>query len=198
MVLPLLGATNNSISELEDEILLVSSVVCHTAANLPKVTPRNKKIKDYFKDNHLKDLCHASKASWRSWKQAGRPQGELLANMKQAEKNIQKHIQILRARRQSERREERFRDKSNNRFRVPKMGTTHGQRLLVSGHIITDKEAVKDAWAQHFTRLSSSKDSESPALSNLNSLIYSYRLASFHNEDFVFDHDITTEETRKH
>ena len=197
-VLPLLGATNNSISELEDEILLVSSVVCHAAANLPKVTPRNKKRKDYFNDDHLKDLYHASKASWRSWKQAGRPQeGELLANMKQAKIKIQKYIQILRARRdrtQCERREERFRDKSNNRFRVPKMGTAHGQRLLVNGHIITDKEAVKEAWAQHFTRLSSSKASESPALSNLNSLIHSYRLASFHNEDFIFDHDITTEE----
>ena len=31
-------------------------------------------------------------------------------------------------------------------------------------------------------------------LSNLNSLIHSYRLAYFHNEDFIFDYDITTEE----
>ena len=119
--------------------------------------------------------------------------------MKQAKKKVQKHIQILRARRdrtQSEQREKRFRDKSNSRFKVPKTGTSHGQRLLVGGHTITDKEAVKDAWAQHFMRLSSSKASESPALSNLDSFIHSYRLASFRNEDFVLDCDITTEEVR--
>jgi hypothetical protein len=41
-----------------------------------------------------------------------------------------------------------------------------------------------------------SKTSVPPALSNLESLIPSYRLASFQNEDFVFDYDITTEEIK--
>ena len=82
-VFPFLGATNNSIGELEDEIQFVSAVVCHAAENLPKVTSRTKKRRDYFNDDHLRDLCHASKASWRSWKHAGRPQeGDLLTNMK--------------------------------------------------------------------------------------------------------------------
>lgn len=70
-VLPLLGAANNSIGELEDEIQFVSAAVCCAAEYLPKVTSRTKKRRDYFNDNHLRDLCHASKASWRSWKHAG-------------------------------------------------------------------------------------------------------------------------------
>ena len=47
-----------------------------------------------------------------------------------------------------------------------------------------------------FKNLCSPKASESPALSNLESLIPSYRLASFKDDDFVFDYDITTEEIK--
>ena len=64
----------------------------------------------------------------------------------------------------------------------------------MNGHIVTDKEAVKDAWVQHFKSLSTSKVSESPALSDLDSLVHSSRLASFYNQDFVFDYDIIIEE----
>ena len=77
------------------------------------------------------------------------------------------------------------------RLKVPK-NRTHGQRLHVNGQIVTHKEAVTNAWAHHFKNLCSSKAS---ALSNIESLIPSYRFASFQN-DFVFDYDITTEEIK--
>ena len=78
--------------------------------------------------------------------------------MKRAKREVQKKIQALRARRdrmQSEQREERFKEKFNRRFKVPRTGETHGQRLHVNGQVLTDKEAVLKALAHHFEDLSS-------------------------------------------
>lgn len=105
-------------------------------------------------------------------------EGNLLANMKLTKKTVQKHIQILCSTRDCEQSEQgrKVQREIKQPFQGPKCGTTHAQRLLVDGHIITDKEAVRDAWAQHFIRLNSSMTS---ALSKLDNLIHSYRLVSF-------------------
>ena len=201
IVLPVLNTTNNSVSQLDDEIRLVCSSICLIADNLlPKLRHR-KKRSDYFKDDHLSELCHTSKAAWRVWQQSGRPRdGPLRENMKLAKAEVRKKINALRARRdrlQNEYRDERFREKHKNRFKVPKTGTTHGQRLNVNGQVLTNKDEVLYAWAQHFKDLSTSKASESRSLSSLESLISTYRHASFDNEDFILDYDITTEEIKR-
>ena len=85
----------------------------------------------------------------------------------------------------------KFRKKHNKRFKVPNTGFS---RLIVNDQLVTDKEAVINAWATHFSDLSSSKAHESPSLVSLDSVISSYRSTSFDHEDCVFDYDITTEE----
>ena len=75
---------------------------------------------------------------------------------------------------------------------MPRSGIAHGQRLNVNDHVLTDKEAVLNEWAHHFKDLSSSRASESSALSSLDSLISTYRCATFENDDFILDCDITT------
>ena len=66
----------------------------------------------------------------------------------------------------------------------------------MNGHTITNRGAVNDVWAQNFMHLSSSNASESPAISNLDSLIHSYRLASFYNADLVLECNTTTDEIK--
>ena len=198
IVLPVLNTTNNSVSQLDDEIRHICSSIRLTADNLlPKLT-RGKKRRNHFKDDHLKELCYTSKAAWRVWKQSGRPRdGQLWENMKLAKKDVRRKIHALRARRdrlQSERRDETFREKHKSRYKMPRSGIAHGQRLNVNDHVLTDKEAVLNEWAHHFKDLSSSRASESSALSSLDSLISTYRCATFENDDFILDCDITTEE----
>ena len=51
-----------------------------------------------------------------------------------------------------------------------------------------------NAWVNHFKHLSTSKASGSLTLTNLRSVISSYRRASFDNEDLILDCDVTIEE----
>ena len=68
----------------------------------------------------------------------------------------------------------------------------------MNGQVLTDKEAVLNAWEHHFEDLSSSKASGLTApLSNLDAIISTYWNASFHNEDLIFDCDITTEDVER-
>ena len=67
-------------------------------------------------------------------------------------------------------------------------------KVNVNGNILTDKDEVVNAWVNHFKHLSTSKASGSPTLMNLQSVISSYRRASFDNEHLILDYDVTIEE----
>ena len=187
VVQPFLDVTNNTVSQLDDEIRHVCASIKHAAEDLlPKLSCK-KKRKNFFKDCHLKELCSASKVAWRAWQKADRPRvRQLWENMKFAKKAVRKKVDALRARRDrlhSEYRDEKFREKHNKRFKVPKTGSFHGTRLIVNDQLVTDKEAVMNTWATHFSNLSSSKAHESPFLISLDSVISSYWSASFAHED---------------
>ena len=100
-MIPLLDATNDTVTKLDDEICHVSKSIILAADNLlPKVKQGKRSRKDYFKDDHLRELCNASKAAWGVWQQAGRPrEGKLWENWKAAKKEVQKRLNTLRARR---------------------------------------------------------------------------------------------------
>ena len=176
--------------------LMTKFVMCasiaHAAEDLLLKLSCKRRRKNFFKDHHLKELCSASKIAWRAWQKANRPHvGQLWENIKKA---VRKKINALRARKDrlhSEYMDEKFREKRNKRSNT---GSSQGTRLIVNDQLVTDKEAVINTWATHFSDLSSSKAHESPFLVSLDSVISSYRSASFDHEDCVFDYDITTEE----
>ena len=88
---PLLNNSYDDITKLDHEVRTVCSRICALAEELlPKYSSRKRSQSNYIKDDHLKRLYTKSKATWKEWKNAGRPQsGELLEKKTSTKKEIQ-------------------------------------------------------------------------------------------------------------
>ena len=83
----------------------------------------------------LKALCKSSKAAWRVWYQAGRPQNGTLYEAKQSTKKlVHKYVTSCHARREwaeIQKRDKMFKEGHNFRFKHPPK-STECKRLLVN------------------------------------------------------------------
>jgi hypothetical protein len=86
MLRPLIGNSYDSITQVEQELKLVTTGVCKFAIeSLPVCKGRNTS-KRIFKDDELKRLCGESKQTWSEWVDAGRPiTGDLYERKKKQE-----------------------------------------------------------------------------------------------------------------
>ena len=85
---------NNTCSQLNSEIQFVHESIYHLPP--PKCTTRRR---NFYNNDHLKQLCKESKVTWKLWRGAGRPQsGSLLENNISAKKRVHQRINQIKAR----------------------------------------------------------------------------------------------------
>ena len=86
IVSPLLSTENQSISELNQEILAVSRALLMAASTyLPAISHRKKKA---LIEDELRRLCKESREAWMKWKSAGRPSEGTLHEKKRSSKRL--------------------------------------------------------------------------------------------------------------
>ena len=74
LVSSLLNSTCEDSAHLNQEILYVCNEICNLAKNLlPKYSDKEKRHRNFFRDEQLKQLCKTSKSAWKEWKYSGRP-----------------------------------------------------------------------------------------------------------------------------
>ena len=69
--------------------MAVTSILHHAATETIPVIRNSTKVKNYIRDDELKQKCQRSKVAWRHWRNAGRPRsGPLYQNMKAAKYEV--------------------------------------------------------------------------------------------------------------
>jgi len=115
----------------------------------------------FFKDSTLKFLCERSKSAWKAWCDAGRPQsGPLFESKNGLRREVKKRVNLCAAvdeRKCIRRREMMFKRKDNRRFRAPHRMKSRCSKLRVDGEVLSNKDDLLGAWANHFSKLSKSR-----------------------------------------
>ena len=119
IVSPLLSAENQSISELNQEILAVSRALLKAASTyLPAISHRKKKT--IIEDGRL---CKESREAWMKWKSAGRPsEGTLHEKKRSSKRLVRQRVAFCRARLERAKIQARdlmFKKNNHHRFKYP-------------------------------------------------------------------------------
>ena len=75
---PLLNHTLETIAEVDEEIASVVAILHRAAIETNPAIRLNTKIKNYIRDDEIKQKCQRSKTAWCLWQNAGRPRSGLL------------------------------------------------------------------------------------------------------------------------
>ena len=84
-----------------------------------------------------------------------------------------------------------FRQKENWRFKAPHRRKARCSKLRINGQVLSNKDALVDAWANHFSSLSNSM---LPSEEGLNKKMDDLATASLSNEEYILDVPFTLEE----
>ena len=87
-----------------------------------------------------------------------------------------------------------FRSHDQNCFRKPATRAPCGDRLIVRGSLITDKEEVLAEWERHFRQLSTSQSEAIPQIAEVTKKLPELEFLSRMNSDQVLDNEIVMEE----
>ena len=199
---PLLDRIHSSIGSLNEEVELVAGKIKSAAElTLPILQPRNKgKTNQFFKDTTLKFLCERSKAAWKVWCEAGRPQFDPLSESKNGlRREVKKRVNHCAAdeeRKRIRKREIMFKHKDNRRFRAPHRMKSRCSKLRMNGEVLSNKDNLLGAWADHFSKLSKSREHSEDGLKQLGNKINDLEIASLSNEEHILDVPFTLEEVK--
>ena len=199
---PLLDRIHSSIGSLNEEVELVADKIKSAAElTLPILQPRNKeKTNQFFKDTTLKFLCERSKAAWKVWCEAGRPQsGPLFESKNGLHREVKKwvnHCAAVEERKHIRKREIMFKHKDNRRFRAPHRMKSRCSKLRVNSEVLSNKDNLLGAWADHFSKLSKSREHSEEGLKQLGNKINDLEIASLSNEEHILDVPFTLEEVK--
>ena len=161
---PFLHSTieNNDISEVENVIQTVVSILHEAASTSIPVFSRKKKVDYFIHDESLKQICQDSKSAWRSWCEAGRPRSGSVyqQQMKDARNEVKSYVRKCRAkaeRKLIQAKDDMFKTKDERRFNIYQKKTQCG-KLVVNGASITDEEELLECWKKSFLRSGSNSN----------------------------------------
>ena len=200
LVTPFLGRCHESIDCLNEELELIANNIKTLAEmTLPTIQPSKKRKKShFFKDSTLKHLCERSKSAWREWCDAGRPQsGPLYETKKDLRREIKKRINLCAAideRKPTTRRERMFRQKESRRFKAPHRQIARCSKLRVNGEVLSARDDLVGAWANHFSNLSKSLLPSEEGLQQLDKKMDDLTTGSLSNEEYILDVPFTLDE----
>ena len=114
---------------------------------LPIIQPRKKgKTTQFFKDPTLKFLCERSKAAWKAWCEAGRPQsGPLFESKNGLRREVKRrvnHCAAVEERKRIRKREMLFKQLDDKCFRAPHRMKSRCSKLRVNGEVLSNKEML--------------------------------------------------------
>ena len=191
---PLLNHSLETIAEIDEEIIAVTSILHHAATETIPVIRNSTKVKNYIRDDELKQKCQRSKVAWRHWRNAGRPRsGPLYQNMKAAKYEVKLYVRKCRARQERkviQTRDEMFKNKDDRRFNIHQK-RSHCRKLIVDGKSVTEEDDLLKCWKDYFSNLAQTQAGNS----DLSDLDISHMEAMSHGfEDLILDTPFTTEE----
>ena len=178
--------------------LVAAHIKTAAMATLPTVQQDRGKKHSCYKDLTLKSLCDTSKSVWREWCSAGRPQsGPLFERKKELRNEIRKRIRLCAAideRKRIRNRESLFKRKDARRFRPPYKKKSRCSKLCVNGTVISAKNDLLNAWADHFSTLSKTHLQVEEGLQNLDEKMNDLASTSLSNEEYILDVPFTLDE----
>ena len=178
--------------------MYVSEKLCSAAVELLPLYKNPAKNKKWYRDQTLSRLASLKKAAWDKWCANGRPQeGPLYEAKLSTRAEFRRRMRVCEA--NSERKriqgfDKRFKQKSSNRFRIPKTNKHQNLPLRVNQEVVTDQNAILTAWKNHFQALSAANQELSTATYSSEEEIKTLMHDSFNNEDFVLDIPFVPEE----
>ena len=87
-----------SVTEIDGEIASVVSIIHQAAAATIPPSGKKSQVKNFVRDEELKQKCQASKSAWRIWRNANRPRtGPLYEQMKTTKSEVKSFVRKLRA-----------------------------------------------------------------------------------------------------
>ncbi len=189
--------TPSSLEDLNAEIVKVSKFMMDNARNLlPTFKPKKRKSK-FYHDDTLAQKCKRSKATWRAWRDEGRPRaGPLYDDLKQAKREIKSFLQQCKAkddRKRIQQRDRMIQKAHPDRFHIPRK-KIDCRKLRINGTTYTDTKDLLECWHDHFQALGQSSN-----IDDTNEILDSNLLfqSSFSNKDNVLDDDLTLEEIER-
>ena len=182
---PLLNHSLETIAEIDEEIMAVTSILHHAATETIPVIRNSTKVKNYIRDDELKQKCQRSKVAWHHWRNAGRPRsGPLYQNMKAAKYEVKVSVRKCRARQERkviETRDEMFKNKHARRFNIHQK-RSHCRKLIVDEKSVTEEDDLLKCWKNYFSNLAQTQAGNS----DLSDLDISHMEAMSHGfEDLI-------------
>ena len=175
VVKPLLDVKDQSVRELNDEIVFVCQTMKLAALNhLPKIKQKRSRSHMKIVSPELKTLCCVSKKAWKIWNSNGRPtSGPLYDNKMKAKRDV--HVFITKHRAKVEhmtiqRRDTLFKNNDRNRFKSYKP-PLKCNKISTSDGISTDNDVIINEFCRHFSSLATSRVDPSQHTSQMNSML---------------------------
>jgi hypothetical protein len=197
-VAPLIGLSYSSAEEINDEITNISGKICSAALQSLPLRKCSVKKKKWYKDQTLSRLASAKKAAWDKWSANGRPkEGPLYDAKIKTRAEFRKRMRVCAAnseRKRIQRFDDKFKQKSSSRFRIPSTKTRQSPSLRVNQEVATDPKTILAAWEDHFRAISSANTELSSVMCSSEQEINKMMHDSFNNEDSLLDVPFTSEE----
>ncbi len=196
-ITPLLAHSLANSEIIDKEITAVTNLIHNAAASCIPAYRGKRRRKMFIHDESLAVKCRKSKAAWKRWRNAGRPQSGLLYDsMKSSKRDVKQYVNICRVRDERTRIQQRdtmLKNKEAGFFRVPRK-RVECQKLLVDGSPVTNQSDLLHAWCNHFTSLSQTHVDLYPSVLEVESKLPHFEALSQMNEDRILDVDVTLEE----
>ena len=165
-------------------------------STLPRLKVGKKK-KTWYNDKTLAAIAKEKKAAWDEWKEVPYMGHCMTRNAihKRPLKAFKQRLSLCAAsvqRKKVQTLDNKFRKNDPSRFKLPRKNNQQGSTLMVNGEICSDTDTVLEAWSNHFKSLSSSHDSQFPALAKAKKEYEQLRGKSLDNDE---DTPFTLEET---
>ena len=191
---PLLNHTLETIAEVDEEIASVVAILHRAAIETIPAIRLNTKVKNYIRDDELKQKCQRSKTAWCLWRNAGRPRsGLLFQNMKDAKYEVKSYVRKCRARQERkviQTSYEMFKNKDDRHFNKHRR-RTHCRKLVVDGKSVTEEDKLLKCWKDYFITLAQTQ----ACSSDHHDLDVSHMEAMSHGfDDLILDTPFTVEE----
>ena len=178
-------------NELNSEIRFVCEGIRTAAQQLLPTFTNSTRKKQWYSDQTLSRLASEKKAAWDMWSSQGRPKEGPLYDVKiRTRAEFRKRLRVCAAnseRKRIQQLDRQFKQRSSNRFKLPSRSKHQGTSLHINQHIVTDPDAILEAWKDHFATLSSLGAGHSSAVPYSEDDVAKLMLTSFENEDSLLD-----------
>ncbi len=158
----------DNVSNLNSDLQTVAQLLRSASLETLPLFKPNRKKRRWYNDSTLAQLAKEKKVAWDNWKDGNRPQsGHLYENKCKTQKSFKQRLNFCVAseqRKQIQSLDKRFAERHPSRFKLPKKNNSQGSTLRVDGEVCSDPDRILQTWFDHFKTLSSSHESDFPAL----------------------------------